>query len=367
MKKFLDRLPLILPILITTLTIIVFTPLIAAPIAAQSTTYVIATQYPEFGGTEPAPRDAVEVAYTVYNNRENDYAAVDQATADDFVQRIETTTGVKVSILNDWADVQEDSDQMQIVNNVPIQGALYTIVLPVGWNKSKKLPVALSGNGAGISNNKRFYLSGEIDLPVLVGFSTLLGGTGFIGAVSNCGGTESQGVDEVTYRSVGAFFDFIDQNGGDKHNTMTAGWSRGGGTALMWAINPLKLDYDVSIVFAGVPPTAYGTLSLISDQTYPSMASIGITVAHDDNAWNYSNDGLHPGMNPSPIMEKIIGTGDPVEADALSPIGMAEGLIGKQVLIEFGTQDAFFPLAPFLAFDRKLTELDIHHATAVTL
>jgi hypothetical protein len=330
-------------------------------------TYVVATHYPAFADTEPAPRDAVQVEYTVYNNRENDYAAVDAATAESIQHQIEKMTNLEVSLLNDWAEVEENSEKLQIVNNVPVEGALYTIVLPVGWNREKNLPIVLSGNGAGTSNNRRLYLGGEIDLPVLIGFSTVLGGDGIIGAMSNCGGTESQGIDEVTYRSVGAFFDFMDENGGDKYTAMTAGWSRGGGTALMWAINPLKLDYEVDIVVAGVPPTHYGTLSQVSPLTYPSMTGIATLVGQDENAWRFDNEGLRPDMNPSPFMERLIGTGDPEEADALSPIGMAEGLIGKQVLIEFGTHDAFFPLAPFLEFDRRLTELGVDHATVVTL
>jgi hypothetical protein len=349
------------------LSLIIMLFLLQTITLAQTTEYVVATHYPEFGGTDPAPMDQVQVEYTIYNNRENDYAAVDRATAEAIIERIEGTTRLEVAMLNDWAEVEEDSDTLQIINNMPIEGALYTIVLPVGWNREKNLPIVLSGNGAGTSNNRRLYIGGEIDLPVLIGFSTLLGRSGIIGAFSNAGGTESQGIDEVTYRSVGAFFDFMDENGGDKMTTMTAGWSRGGGTALMWAINPLGLDYEVDIVVAGVPPTHYGTLSQVSPLTYPSMASIGVLVGQDENAWRFDNEGLRPGMNPSPFMEKLIGTGDPKEADAISPIGMAEGLQGKQVLIEFGTHDAFFPLAPFLEFDRRLTELGIDHGTVVTL
>jgi hypothetical protein len=341
--------------------------IVSLPIPTHAQTYTVATHYPQFGSTDPAPRDLVQVEYGVYNNRETDYAAVDRATADDVIGRIQAATQLNVLMHNDWSNVEEDIALLQIVNNVPIEGALYTIVLPPGWNRGKNLPIVLSGNGAGTSNNRRLYLGGEIDLPVLVGLSARLGsGDGFIGAVSNCGGTESQGIDEPTYRSVGAFFDFMSENGGDKYTAMTAGWSRGGGTALMWAINPLGLDYEVDIVIAGVPPTHYGTLSQVSPLTYPSMASIGTLVGQDENAWNFSNEGLRPGMNPSPFMARLIGTGDPDAANAFSPIGMAQGLRGKQVLIEFGTHDAFFPLAPFLAFDRRLTELGIDHATAVT-
>jgi hypothetical protein len=135
----------------------------------------------------------------------------------------------------------------------------------------------------------------------------------------------------------------------------------------MWAINPLKLDYEVKAVFAEVPPTHYGTLSQVSPLTYPAMATIATLVSGDDNAWRYDNDGLRPGLNPSPFMETLIGTGVPEEADAISPYGLAEGLRGKKIILSEGAHDSFFPLSPYLAFSRRLTELGIEHAALVTL
>ncbi len=334
--------------------------------AQDAPQYVVATHYPAFGGVEPAPRDAVTAAYTVYNNRENDYLAVDAATADAVLARIEQETGLDVRMHNTWAEVQEGSSALQIVNNVPIEGALYTLILPHGWTKSARLPVLLSGNGAGTSNNKRLFGDKETIVPWLVAGSAAEGG-GLIAALSNAGGTESQGIDEATYRSVGAFFDWIHQNGGDKYNAVTGGASRGGGSALMWAINPLDLDYDVHTVLAEVPPTHYGTLSQISPLTFPSMASIATLVGQSPDAWRYDNPGLRPGLNPSPFMETLIGVGDPDAADAISPIGLAERLKGKQVLLSAGAHDAFFPLSPYLAFARRLQALGVHHAAAVTL
>ncbi len=333
--------------------------------SAQDSIYVVATHYPAFGDTQPAPDDELDAAYGVYNNRLNDYYAVDADTAQAVVDEISGTIMGEVLLVNDWADVEEVSEALQIVNNVPIEGALYTIFLPRGWNRSQKLPVVLSGNGAGTSNNERLY-DGETDMGIIVGLSTTFG-EGLIGAMSNCGGTESQGVDEITYRSVGAFFDFIDENGGDKNNAMTAGWSRGGGTALMWAINPLGLDYNVHTVFAGVPPVRYGALSQMTPLTYPSLGSIAERTARDENAYRYDNDGLRPGMIPSPFLEVIMGTGDPDEADALGPWGMAEGLRGKRVMLEAGSHDAFFSLRFILEYDRLLTSMDIPHGTVITL
>ncbi|MFN8373343.1 MAG: hypothetical protein U0694_10775 [Anaerolineae bacterium] len=327
--------------------------------------YVVATHYPAFGDTQPAPRDEVVASYEVYNNRLNDYYAVDASTAEDIADEIAGSIFREVRLVNDWADVEEDSNALQIVNNVPIEGALYTLFLPAGWNRSKDLPVVLSGNGAGTSNNRRLY-GGETDMGIIIGLSTTVG-DGLIGAMSNCGGTESQGVDETTYRSVGAFFEFIDENGGDKNNAMTAGWSRGGGSALMWAINPLGLDYNVHTVFAGVPPVRYGALNNESVLTYPSMGSIGVLISGDENGYRYDNPGWHSGMTPSPFLELIMGTGDPEEADALGPWGMAEGLRGKRVMLEAGSHDAFFSLRFVLEYDRLLNEMDIAHGTVITL
>jgi hypothetical protein len=329
--------------------------------------YMVATHYPDVGGTQPAPRDAIEPSYGVYNNRLNDYYAVDAATAQEIADDISGDSfGTEVLLLNDWAEVQEDLEALQIVNNVPIEGALYTIFLPPTWNRSKDLSIVLSGNGAGTSNNRRLY-GGETDMGIIIALSTSFGGSGIIGAMSNCGGTESQGVDEPTYRSVGAFFDFIDQNGGDKNNAMTAGWSRGGGSALMWAINPLGLDYNVHTVFAGVPPVRYGALNNVSVLTYPSMGSIGVLISGDETGYRYDNPNWHSGMTPSPFLELIIGTGDPEEADSLGPWGMAEGLRGKNVVLEAGSHDAFFSLRFVLEYDRLLTKMGIEHGTFITL
>ncbi|MBC6938285.1 MAG: hypothetical protein DWB42_20985 [Chloroflexi bacterium] len=346
-------------VLFTILALVILTGLAAAQDAPR---YAVATHYPAFGGVEPAPRDAITASYGVYNNRENDYQAVTEERAQDVLEQIEAETGLPVLMYNDWDAVQEDSPALQIVNNVPVEGALYTIFLPPGWRRALNLPIVLSGNGAGTSNNRRFFGDPEIILPRLVA-----AGGGFIAAMSNAGGTESQGIDENTYRSVGAFLNWLDENGGDKYRVVTAGGSRGGGSALMWAINPLDLDYNVIAVFAEVPPTHYGTLSQVSTITFPSMASIGTLVSGDENAWRYDNDGLRPGMNPAPFMEILIGRGVPEEADAISPVGLAEKLRGKRIVISEGAHDAFFPLSPFLAFDRRLTELDIPHATLVTL
>jgi hypothetical protein len=135
----------------------------------------------------------------------------------------------------------------------------------------------------------------------------------------------------------------------------------------MWAINPLDLDYNVHTVFAVVPPTRYGSLGQASILTYPAMAGIGRLISHDEASWRYDDPDSAVNQFPSPFLEAILGTGDPAEADLRSPISLAERLRGKQVLIAGGAHDAFFPLAHFIEFDRRLTDLDIPHTTVITL
>lgn len=351
MKRF-----LIVCALITVLAGGLF-PVTISGAQADTPEYVIATHYPEPGGTAPAPRDQV-VSFGHYNNRENDYFAVTRADAEAYTTQASEQTGLPVILLNDWADVEEGSGSLQIVNNVPIDGALYTITLPPGWTRQESLPVVLSGNGAGISNNVRLYRDFELTVPLIVGQAARAGGK-LIVAISNAGGTESQGIDETTFRSVGAFFDFIAANGGDKHNAVTAGGSRGGGTALMWAINPLGLDYTVRTVFAAVPPTFYGSISERSPLTYPALASLTDLIAQDPTGWQT--------LNPVDLLAAVAGTTDPAEANARGPSGLAEALVGKQVFLSAGAHDHYFQLAMFLAFDRRLTELGVHHGAVITL
>lgn len=267
----------------------------SVPIRAQDSG-VINTNFPKPGGTtaSAAIRLFPPVSYGSYSNMETDPAAVSSAERDALLASAqqELPAGVGLVTLNAWQEAKEGLNSIQLVNNVPIQGATYTIVLPANWSRKNKVPVLLSGNGAGVSNNQRLWKQSDTVLIRLVGVSSGAGHSGLIAAYSNAGGTESQGVDDHTYKSVGAFFDFIAQNGGDPQHAVTAGGSRGGGTALMWAINPLSLNYSVQAVFADIPPTAYGLLSQRSVLTYPNLGYIYIAAFHDPNAYLYTTQPL---------------------------------------------------------------------------
>ena len=117
-------------------------------------------------------------------------------------------------------------------------------------------------------------------------------------------------------------------------------------------------------MFADIPPTAYGTLSQASVLTYPDLGYIYIAGTHDPTAYLYSspNGPLHPSL------DKLIGTNDTAQANAISPLGSADQLKDKtELVIGRGTHDAFFPLWEFLTFDQRLTALDITHTTVITL
>ncbi len=339
---------------------------VSVPARAQDSG-VINTNFPQPGGTtaSAAIRLFPPVSYGSYSNMETDPAAVTSAERDTLLAMAqkEIPAGIGLLTLNAWADAKEGLNNIQVVNNMPIQGATYTVVLPANWHRSAKVPILLSGNGAGVSNNQRLWKQGDTSLIHLVGVASGAGHTGLIAAYSNAGGTESQGVDDHTYKSVGAFFDFMAQNGGDPQHAVTAGGSRGGGTALMWAINPLSLNYTVQAVFADIPPTAYGLLSQRSVLTYPNLGYIYIAAFHDPNAYLYSN----PNGPGKPHVAALIGTDDQAAADAKSPIGMAEKLNGKVLVIGRGTHDPFFPLREFVAFDHRLNDLGILHSTVISL
>ncbi len=355
-------------VLLTSASVLIAALLLTiTPISAMQTSGngVITTNFPKAGDTAAAPalRLIPPIAYGDYSNMETDPTAVSATERDSLLAKASKAAGVQVVSVNRWEDAKEAQNAVQIVNNVPIKGATYTVILPLNWSRKAKVPVLLSGNGAGTSNNARLWKDADTVLIQLVASASAAGRSGLIAAYSNAGGTESQGVDDHTYQSVGAFFDQIAQNGGDPQQAITAGGSRGGGTALMWAINPLNLNYKVIAVFADIPPTAYGMLSSRSVLTYPDLGGIYELVSHDPMAYLYSN----PNGPSKPHSQVFIGTDDPTAADAKSPIGLADRLKGKVLVIGRGTHDAFFPLREFLAFDQRLNALGITHSTVITL
>lgn len=339
------------------------------PVGAQANEGVINTNFPKHGDTQPSPAFRLFTLPTFgdYSNMETDPQAVSAAERDAVLTKAQTNLGgIKIISLNQWEETLEQLPAVQIINNVPIQGATYTIVLPPNWSRQAKIPILLSGNGAATSNNKRLWTEGDLIMVNIAVMMSGIGRSGVITAYSNAGGTESLGVDDHTYRSVGAFMDFMAHNGGDPQRVVTFGGSRGGLTALMWAVNPLKLNYNVLAVFADIPPTALTSLTQRSVQTYPGLGNVYPLVTHDPTSYQYGTVG-GPDKIEARFLSAWIGTTDPVKADAQSPIGMARGLKGKVVVIGRGTHDMVLSLREFIDFDHRLTELNIAHSTVITL
>ncbi|GEM_PF-684523 len=326
---------------------------------------VINTNYPMPGATDAAPIRTTSANYNDYSNMDTDPVSITAAERDALLARLknELAPGTQVITINQWTDAQLGIDAIQIVNNVPIQGVLFTIFLPPHWQRTMKIPVVLSGDGLGNSNNERLWKNGDTGLLGLTALAAISGFHPIIAAITNSGGTESMGIDEHTYRAIGGFFDFIGQNGGDAQRVVIEGASRGGLNALMWSINPLKLNYNVIATFADIMPTAMGTLSQRSVLTYPNMSYLFSTAAHNSDIYQY---GLSNGPGHYDL-KTLIGTSDPVEADARSPIGMAERLKGKVLVIGRGTHDPFVPFRDFVAFDHRLNDLGITHTSINTL
>jgi hypothetical protein len=325
---------------------------------------VIVTHFPKRGDMQPAPIRFLAPDYGNYSNMENDTTAVSEAERDARVADLKKAVGIDVMVLNRWEDAQEGRAELQIVNNHPIAGALYTIFLPPNWKKSAKMPIVLSGNGATQSNNQRFWKrTGDNRLPVTVVRASVADRTGLIGVISNAGGTESMGVDQNTLRSVGKALEFLGANGGDPQRVIMAGASRGGGTSIAWAANPLDLPYQAVAVFADIPPVAFGVLRQRSVLTYPTLGNIYIAVTHNPTGYLYTEKS-GPGKSS---IKSLVGTDDNAEADKRSPIGMADRLKGKTIVIARGTMDALFPFWEFLLFDRRLDELQYPHTTYIML
>jgi hypothetical protein len=343
--------------------------------------FPINTNYP-YPGMGEADTRIKTPSYNNYNAQITDDTVPEKEQVIAFLKHAEKATGMKVIMLNDLADLQgpplqknSPSDQtaqnasIQIVNNVIIGEALFTVAFPPGWDPAGRYPMVLSGNGSGSSNNMRLFgeHNSDIGIAYYAGMSVREGGSGLIVAVCNCGGRESQGANSGTLQAIGDFIDLMaDFYGGDRYQLVTFGSSRGGGTALLWGANPLNLDYSVVAIFADVPPLKYGTMTDVAVSDFPSLAGIMNMVLNDPNAYRYDTGPYSP-MDPSPVMEVLVGTKDLDEADNRGPWGYFEKLVGKKVVLSQGTHDPYMPMPYFLESDRKLRSLGVHPLTIITL
>lgn len=331
----------------------------------QIVEFPIVTHYPALGGTEPDPT-RVTPQYNWYSTMLTDYCAPTMEEVDNVIALIENETGLKVNMFNDIDDLIEGSPNLQIVNNVPIGTSLFTFFFSPGWSPQGSYPVVLNGNGTGISNNYALFKGRYYSPAIWAADYAENGRSGIIAAISNCGGLESQGANEEALKDVERVLEFLAGYGGDPQRVVTCGGSRGGGSALLWAENPLNLDYNVLGVFAQVPPVKFGSMSQVPVADYPALMDIYVLELNDQDAWRYDHD-PPPQANPAPALIPLVGTDNVEEADQRSAFGYVHKLAGKQIVIAQGTHDDTMPMPFFLEFDRALTANGISHTTMINL
>src|SRR5579859_3440879 len=103
----------------------------AAPAYGQTGDGVINTNFPQPGDTQASPliRPALPT-YGDYSNMETDPVSVSAPERDGVLTALRgQLSGIDVVSLNRWEDAKEGVKNIQIVNNVPVQGATYTVVL----------------------------------------------------------------------------------------------------------------------------------------------------------------------------------------------------------------------------------------------
>ena len=302
----------------------------------------IVTHYPQLGGFMEAVPAYEKPSFGVYNFRHQDDIVVLQEEATKLIDKIQRNTASRVRVLNTWTDAKENVGEIQIVNNVQISGALYTIFLPPMWNKKMDAPVVISGNGSGRSNNYRLFKEASSFLPELIAkFSK--SGKALIGVYSNVGGRESQGMDTESLESFGKFVDFISDNGGNREKILTWGVSRGGFNALLWASNPLKQNYKVVLAVSESGAFSYGAILTQDKYTYPV---------------HYLN---YPGQ-PRDHRKKLelwTGLSDFKLADEMIA-NIAAKLKSVDIIISGAGHDGGIPFDEFLNFEKLLTKQAIN-------
>ncbi len=322
----------------------------ALPAVAQSG-YPVVTHYPAAGGTQADTTRRAVPAYENYSASVTDETMPSQQEFNTARQLVFQAAGAQATFLNDPAGLVEGAATIQIVNNWPIGAALYTVAFPVNWRRTGSYPIVLSGNPTTYSNNYRVFRGQEAGV---LGFGA---GRGFIAAFSNAGGIESQGVSDNVLRSVGQALDTFATLGGDKHRVITGGFSRGASTAMVWAANPLDLDYTVIAVFGHALPTNMLEAVTAPYATYPWLGWFSDLVTNDPSQSRYDHV-PPPHTLPNNLLQILTGQGT---AEARTPSVVIERLRGKQLAFSVATHDSIVPYKTGVAFTRALEAAGIPH------
>lgn len=314
--------------------------------------FPVVTNFPAAGGTMADPRRVATPDYENYSAEVTDEYLVTRGQFDNAANTVAANTGgLGVRFWNSLNSVQENQPFIQIVSNVPIGAALYTIGFPPNWNRNGDYAIFLSPAATTYSNNRRLFAAGE------VGVMGYVASRGLIVAFSNVGGIESQGVSDEVLRSVGAALDQLATYGGDKQRVITGGFSRGAGASLIWAANPLNLDYNVVAVFAHALPVSVVEAVTAPYATYPHLGFFHDYITNNPALSQYNND-PPPHSFPNRMLQIITGQGT---AEAKSALVSIDRLAGKELVFSAGTHDAVLPFHRAVEFSRALFAAGVQH------
>jgi hypothetical protein len=321
--------------------------------------------------------------------------------------------GYKVDIYNDVGRVVTDGSNphAQIVNNYRTgtgtsnventKNGLFYFIFPPNFNKTTDhLPILASGIGTGATPTNCMYgaygatsaTTCYQEIVKLIAQSKEDNGTGAIGILSMSGGEGSQGYDE---ESLDAFYDAIaflsSYFNADTSKVVLFGGSRGGGFSLIRTAKPPTINYpsggnyNVIAVFASAAPLALGSMSelrtpnsLSLDAFYPVYSGwkfypVAGSDRNDDSgalgAWRYSS--IYPPQDTAGnyVLQPLVGTTDPTQADNKSAIGYADyaHFGGKYIVLFNGTHDWTIPYHLSVKFDEALRTAGIAHKSIVML
>jgi hypothetical protein len=317
--------------------------------------FPVNTNYPSAGGTLPDLTRLTVPSYEHYSQATTDGYAPTQQEYEGALA-LAAQQFAQIVTLNDLADVQEGLAAVQIVSGHVVGPTLFTLAFPPNWHRSERHPIYLSGAPTGYSNNYRVFPNGEA--PIIA----YAAARGFIVAYCNAGGVESQGISENVLRAVGTAMNELGTLGGDKQKIIAAGFSRGAATSVVWAANPLGLDYNVVAIFGHALPVSTIASVVTPYATYPMLGWLSDLITNDPARSTY---GSPTPPHQFPNYELKILTNQDDNTEQRSALAVIEGLRGKQLLFSMGTHDPFLPLPDGVAFDRELSARNIPHASIV--
>lgn len=317
--------------------------------------FPVNTNYPSAGGTLPDLTRLTVPSYEHYSQATTDGYAPTQQEYEGALA-LAAQQFAQIVTLNDLADVQEGLAAVQIVSGHVVGPTLFTLAFPPNWRRTDRHPIYLSGAPTGYSNNYRVFPNGEA---AIIAYAAA---RGFIVAYCNAGGVESQGISDNVLRAVGTAMNELGTLGGDKQKIIAAGFSRGAATSVVWAANPLGLDYNVVAIFGHALPVSTIASVVTPYATYPMLGWLSDLITNDPARSTY---GSPTPPHQFPNYELKILTNQDDNTEQRSALAVMDALRGKQLLFSMSTHDPFLPLPEGIAFDHELSARNIPHASIV--